>query len=89
MKFSKELMLNILNGNAAEEIVYDRVVDNTSWSIIYELVFKYNNKYYKTSYSVGATEYQDETPWEYNDEIECEEVEPIQKLITVYEKVKI
>lgn len=28
-----------------------------------------------TTYSEGATEYQDERPWEYEDEVKCTEVE--------------
>lgn len=56
-------------------IVEDKVVDNTRWSIIHEIVFEDNGKFYQTEYSVGATEMQSEEPWEYEDEVECTEVE--------------
>lgn len=34
-----------------------------------------NGKFYQITYSEGATELQDERPWEYDDEITCTEVE--------------
>lgn len=42
---------------------------------MHEIVFKDNGKFYSTTYSVGATEMQDESPWEYEREVECIEVE--------------
>lgn len=54
----------------------DKVIDNSRWSINHEIIFKdTDGKMYSTYYSVGATESQDESPWEYEDEIECTEVE--------------
>ena len=50
------------------------------------MVFKFDGKFYITSYGRAATECQDEQPYEYDeDDIECQEVFPKQKLITVYE----
>jgi hypothetical protein len=50
------------------------------------MIFKFEDKLYKTSYSTGATEYQDEDPYEYEDDvIECPEVFPVEKTIIVYE----
>ncbi len=63
------------------DAIEDNIIDNTRWSIIHEIIFEYNNKFYRTEYSIGATEMQDECPWDYMDEVECEEV--IQKPITV------
>ena len=61
-----------LGGNT----IFDRIVDTTRWSIIHEIVFEDHGKFYMTTYSEGATEMQDERPWEHdNDEIECTEVE--------------
>lgn len=42
-----------------------------------QMVFKYNDKFYQSTYSIASTEQQDERPYEYDDEIECSEVEPI------------
>ena len=55
--------------------IEDKIIDNSRWSIFREIIFEFNSKYYKTSYSVGATEMQDESPWEYDDTIVCTEVE--------------
>lgn len=72
--FSKDYLVNELVlpwGNT----IFDRIVDTTRWSIIHEIVFKDHGKFYMTTYSEGATECQYERPWEYDDEIECTEVE--------------
>ena len=55
--------------------VVDKIIDTTRWSIVHEIVFEDNGKFYQTTYSEGATEMQDERPWEYDDEVECTEVE--------------
>lgn len=63
--------LGLPYGNA----IVDNIVDTTRWSIIHEIVFEDNGKFYSATYSEGATECQDERPWEYESEVECEEVE--------------
>jgi hypothetical protein len=55
-------------------IVEDNIIDALRWSIVHELIFEENGKFYRTTYSEGATEMQSEKPWQYKDEIECEEV---------------
>lgn len=53
--------------------VYEKNITTTSrWSTFYDVVFRVNNKFYKTSYSEGSTEMQDESP--YQDSGEWEEV---------------
>lgn len=53
----------------------DEIIDTSRWSIHHRIIFNYQGRFYQTHYSVGATESQDESPWEYDDEVECEEVE--------------
>lgn len=61
------------------EIVVNEIVDTSRWSIHYTLVFSYDGKFYQTQYSRGATESQDESPFEYDaDMIECSEVVPVE-----------
>lgn len=55
--------------------IYDEITDNSRWSIYHKIVFEDDGKFWSTSYSVGATECQDERPWDYEDKIECYEVE--------------
>lgn len=70
------------------EIVKNDIVDTTRWSGIYELVIKVlaTGKYYRSSYSLGLTESQDEEPYEYG-EVLFEEVEPVEHVTIIYEKV--
>lgn len=70
------------------EIVQDEIIDNSRWSIIHELIFKKNDKFWQVCYSVGATEQQDESPFEYDEEVSCTEVTPIQIMKIIYAPVK-
>jgi hypothetical protein len=80
MKFTKEF-LQEMEG----ETVEDRIIGVGRWSIHHARVFKHEGKFYATNYSVGATENQEEAPYEYSpDEIECEEVFPYERTVTVY-----
>ena len=87
---AKELLDLMVGGNTKEwvdvdneqfpvnfEMVQSELVDTSRWSNIHEVVYKDldSGKFYSSTYSVGATECQDERPWEYDDEIECTEVE--------------
>jgi hypothetical protein len=68
------------------EIVVDKITDTTRWSNHYYCVFKLGDKYYSTHYSEGATEMQDESPYEYDGEwVEVDEVKPVEKTVVVYE----
>lgn len=90
VKFPKEVLqdLPFYKEYDGYKLVYSNIVDTTRWSNVYEMVFEYDNKYYMTSYSVGATECQDEGPYEFEpDEIECIEVYPREKTVVVYEQV--
>jgi len=67
------------------EVVQDKISGTRRWSIDHTMIFKHQGKFYRTHYSVGATESQDEGPYEYSDaEIDCDEVVPTQQTITVY-----
>lgn len=88
MKFSKETMVSILDGGSDEYKVLVNEINGTSrWSATYTFVFQElsTGKFYRTHYSEGLTEYQDESPWEYEDEITCTEVVPVEVTITQYQ----
>ena len=55
--------------------IVNKITDTSRWSIHHYIVFEDEGKFYSTNYSEGATECQDERPWEYDDEIDCVEVE--------------
>jgi hypothetical protein len=89
-KFPKNDLLELLDYEPGDEtdeggytIMENRMVDRDRWSIHHELVFKFEDKFYLAPYSVGATEYQDESPWQHESEfVQCYEVE--QRPITTY-----
>ncbi|MCF4099796.1 hypothetical protein [Maritalea mediterranea] len=71
------------------KVVVNEIVDTSRWSNIYDLVFEWQGSFYRTSYSVGATEMQDEQPFEYADaEVECFEVAPKVISKTIYEPIE-
>lgn len=77
MLFSNEF-LSEFGGETIEE----HILAHHRWSVDYERIFKHEGKFYRTSYSVGATESQDQSPYEYDDDmIECEEVVLVPKLV--------
>ena len=82
-EFLQEDVLEEVNSDV--KIVQDEVIDFGRWSVLHDLVFGYENKFWNVSYSRGATEQQYESPFEHDsDEISCTEVQPIQKTITTY-----
>lgn len=89
MKFSKKLLQDTVYEDTDEtEVILDEVIDNSRWSINHKIIFKYKGKFYRSFYSVGATEQQCECAYEYsNNEIECDEVE--QKEVTIKQWVEV
>lgn len=67
--------------------IEDHVVDVNRWTIDHKIIFEYKGKYYSAYYSEGATELQDESPWEYEDMIECVEVVQVDRLQKVWTPV--
>jgi hypothetical protein len=68
--------------------VLDEIIEHGRWHVTHRRIFRHDGKFYKTFYRVGATEHQNEHPYEYeSDEIECPEVVAVQRLVTVYEPV--
>ena len=86
----------ILTSEQGRDIVYgdesnfvtieDKIVGTRRWSIEYEIVVqrKSDGKYFKDGYSRGATENQDESPYEYS-EPNFTEVFPVTKTYIDYE----
>jgi hypothetical protein len=70
------------------EALEDTIIESSRWSILHELVFRVKDKFYRTTYNVGATEYQDERPWEHDTDVDCEEVHQVEKLVKVWEPVQ-
>ena len=89
----------MMNNTKAQDIVYDydpdwdtirTVIEDTSrWSIYKSGIFKHKptNKLYQVSWSQGATEQQDESPFEYDEEVVFTEVEQVQITTIGYNEV--
>lgn len=96
MKVSNEVAREMLYHDRLEgsegypnfQTVEDEILDTTRWSVISTRVYKDldTGRFWRTTYSTGATECQDERAYEYDgDEIEFEEVFPVEKVVIVYE----
>ena len=82
----KERMIEILQDG--DDVVEDMISGKSRWAIVHRLIFKFEGKLYETSYQLGATEQQDEGPWEYEKNVKCTEVEAYQRTVTDYRPVK-
>lgn len=84
--FDTEKLKEVLYDESNElKLILDRYIESTRWSKVNELIFEFEGKLYSTTYSYGATEQQDEMPFQYADDtIECFEVEPVEKIIVDY-----
>lgn len=77
MMITRQAALDILDG---EELVLDQIVGHSRWAVQHRVIFKMIDKLWQMNYQVGATELQDESPWEYDREVLCREVREIQKV---------
>jgi hypothetical protein len=89
IKFKKEFLVDELGlpddyDSSKVEVLVNEICDTSRWTENYSLVFKFEGKYYQTYYSVGATELQDESPWEFDSEVDCVEVEPVKVTVIQY-----
>ncbi|KAF6565357.1 hypothetical protein G9G63_09365 [Paenibacillus sp. EKM202P] len=73
MKFKKNYLINELD--LPDTALVDEITDTSRWSIHHNIIFEHQGKFYQTHYSEGATEMQDESPWEYEEDVDCDEVE--------------
>ena len=95
MKFKREYLkdMGLPYGISPEDgkILSRTIVDTGRWSIHYDLMFRLadmpEDQAWVVSYSRGATEHQDESPWEYDEEVEATLVRKVEKVMTVWEVV--
>lgn len=86
-KFDRDFMLNKVL-DCPDHLISDEITDHSRWAVGHTILFIDGGKFYRAYYRVGATECQDETPWEYEEEVECQEVRPVEKTVVVYEVVE-
>jgi hypothetical protein len=77
--YTKKQMQDMVCGDSDDLVeIESSVIDTTRWATVHEVIFKDINtgKHYESYFNRGATEMQDERPYEYdNDIIEVQEVE--------------
>jgi len=96
--FGQKYLQNILwesgkdeNGIKVAKLMSDEIYDTSRWSQLHELVFQdlETEKFYRVCYSKGLTEYQEEDPFQFQENgAECVEVEQVEKVVLVWEEVK-
>jgi hypothetical protein len=90
-KFKKEDLQAVVAGESDTlETVSDRLIGKGRWTINHELVFREtaSGRFFRVHYSEGATEQQDESPFEYaTDDVAVVEVRPAERVVTVYEPI--
>lgn len=88
LEISKDTAKGLCWGDYPDDIriISDTITDNGRWSIYHYIIIQRvsDGKFFDDSYSVGATESQDESPWEYSDP-NFTEVFPVEKTVIVYE----
>lgn len=92
VSFKKADLLSLVDGEECDtlEKMAGDITGTSRWSVEYSLIFKEkaSGKFYEAHYSRGATEQQDERPFEHDgDAIACVEVRPVEKVVIQYERV--
>ena len=88
MLFDKDYLKEVLDDEVGE-VIENKIIETSRWSIHYRMIFKTEDGgLFETFYERGATEMQDQQPYEYDsDEIECSEVKPVKTVVTIYERI--
>lgn len=82
MLFEKSFLQDT-NGDENDKL--NEIIDTRRWSVQYDRIFEFEGKLYSAPYSRGATESQDESPYEYEEDmIECPEMEAFEKIVIDY-----
>jgi hypothetical protein len=68
------------------KVLRNEIIDTSRWSVHYTLVFEFEGGIYGTTYSLGATEMQEEHPWDYMSDVKCDVMEAYQVEITEYRR---
>ena len=91
-KFPKQTMQDLACGNETPglRVILKHVVDSSRWSIEEEMIFREDSQPegegYRSYFSRGATESQDERPYEYaGEEVECQRVRLVEKSVKVWQ----
>tara|TARA_R110000868_G_scaffold322391_6_gene583304 strand:- start:2260 stop:2532 length:273 start_codon:yes stop_codon:yes gene_type:complete len=85
--FPKQKLLGIIYGEE-DGFVSNELKAHGRWSLCYKLIFKDGDDYYSVYYSGGATELQDENPFDaYDNEVPCDKVRRVEVTTISYERI--
>lgn len=74
------------------KVISDEIMENSRWSIHHELIFQLKgqpaDEAWRVWYSVGATESQDEAPWQDETEVTATLVRLVERVVKVWKPVK-
>lgn len=87
MKISLDKNYMVDNLDLPDSAILDEITDQSRWSVYHRIIFPYQGKFYEAYYSEGATEMQDESAWEYDETVECSEVELKEVLVKKWVRV--
>lgn len=74
IQLHKDYLINELG--LPDNAIYSEIADDSGrWSNTIEIIFSDKGKFYRAYYEEGATEQQYMDPWEYEELVDCEEVE--------------
>lgn len=72
-------------------VISNEITDHSRWSVSYTMIFRLvdqpENEAWMVDYSVGATETQDEEPWENEDTVSAMLVRQVERVVKVWEMV--
>ena len=89
MKFAKRFLQDVISNKLNfVKLIENTVIGKDINNIYNMLLFKHNGRYYRKFYSTKKSESHIPPFVTYDNEIECEEVIPVEKTITTYESVK-
>jgi len=88
-EFPKEELLALVWGDdpPGYEKIEEHQTGTSRWSNHHALVFRYEGELWRTHYSVGLTELQDQEPFEYDEPV-AYRVEPYEITVTKYRPVE-
>ena len=89
MKVSKDTLVELAHGGSDPdwEVVHEEPISKSRWSINHTNIIKQlsTNRFFSTHFQRGATEYQEQEPYEYEpEEIELVEFVPVEVTVTKY-----
>ena len=88
LKLTPQEGRNIVYGDTTEfKVKHEQITQQSRWTIHYEIVVERlsDGKFFKSNYRVGATEMQDEEPYQYTEHAVFVEVKPTRKTVIVFE----